>query len=69
MDRFSKERTDSGDEKTEATGFVCPGDTYDDVTFIATSGVARRVCLYAKERVKDFGSTCNEYETCEKVAP
>jgi|ADurb_Met_01_Slu_FD_contig_81_111282_length_1447_multi_2_in_0_out_0_2 hypothetical protein len=69
MDRFSTKRTDSGDEKTNAIDFVCPGGTYDDVTFIATGGVARRVCLYAKERGKDFSSTCDENETREKAAP
>jgi hypothetical protein len=66
---LAKMNEEFGDGTTDVTDFVCLGCKYSDVKLIATdcSRCTIRSCAEAKGR--DFCSTCDEYETCDKVRP
>jgi len=66
---LEKMSEDFGNAKTDTIDFVCLGCKYDNVAFVATYCAGCQIRLCAKEKGKDFCSTCDEYETCEKVKP
>ena len=66
---LAKMNEEFGNEKTDATDFVCLGCKYYDVKLIATDCARCAIRPCAKAKGKDFCSTCDEYKTCDKVKP